>query len=82
MTHLVLARKYRPKKFEDVVGQDGIVKTLKSALEQDRMAHALLFTGSRGVGKTTIANCCKSTCLSVTARSGALWNLRSLCRDR
>ena len=55
MNHLVLARKYRPKLFDQVVGQDVIVATLKAALEKNRMAHALLFTGGRGIGKTTIA---------------------------
>lgn len=55
MNHLVLARKYRPKLFEEVVGQDVIVATLKAALVKNRMAHALLFTGGRGIGKTTIA---------------------------
>lgn len=55
MTHLVLARKYRPRRFDEVVGQDLIVKTLKAAIGKDRVAHALLFTGGRGIGKTTIA---------------------------
>lgn len=55
MSHVVLARKYRPKNFKDVVGQDLIVQTLMSAVSKDRLAHAFLFTGSRGVGKTTIA---------------------------
>jgi DNA polymerase-3 subunit gamma/tau len=55
MNHLVLARAYRPKNFADVVGQDLIVSTLKAAIEKNRMAHALLFTGGRGIGKTTIA---------------------------
>jgi DNA polymerase-3 subunit gamma/tau len=55
MSHLVLARKYRPQLFAQVVGQDVIIDTLKAALSKNRMAHALLFTGSRGIGKTTIA---------------------------
>ena len=55
MNHLVLARKYRPKTFDQVVGQDVIIATLKAALQKNRMAHALLFTGGRGIGKTTIA---------------------------
>jgi DNA polymerase-3 subunit gamma/tau len=55
MNHLVLARKYRPRFFCDVVGQDVIVNTLKKALETSRVAHAMLFTGGRGIGKTTIA---------------------------
>jgi DNA polymerase-3 subunit gamma/tau len=55
MSYLVLARKYRPQTFADVVGQDVIVKTLSKALETGRIAHAFLFTGSRGVGKTSVA---------------------------
>jgi DNA polymerase III subunit gamma/tau len=55
MTHVVLARKYRPKTFSQVVGQDLIVSTLKAAITKDRVAHALLFTGGRGTGKTTVA---------------------------
>ncbi|MCC7111769.1 MAG: DNA polymerase III subunit gamma/tau, partial [Deltaproteobacteria bacterium] len=51
----VLARKYRPQSFTDVAGQDAVVGTLMRALEQGRVAHAFLFTGSRGVGKTTLA---------------------------
>lgn len=55
MTHVVLARKYRPKQFSQVVGQDTAVATLKTAILKNRVAHALLFTGGRGTGKTTVA---------------------------
>jgi DNA polymerase-3 subunit gamma/tau len=55
MGHLVLARKYRPQNFDQVIGQDSVVDTLKAAISSGRFAHAYLFTGSRGVGKTTIA---------------------------
>jgi len=55
MTYQVLARKYRPQTFHDVVGQDSVVQTLVRALSTGRIAHAFLFTGSRGVGKTTLA---------------------------
>jgi len=51
----VLARKWRPQKFDQVVGQSAIVRTLRNALEQGRVAHAYCFSGIRGVGKTTIA---------------------------
>jgi DNA polymerase-3 subunit gamma/tau len=51
----VLARRYRPKKFTEVIGQDPIVKTLKNGLRSGRLAHAYLFCGSRGTGKTTLA---------------------------
>ncbi len=55
MAYTVLARKYRSQTFDDVVGQDPIAKTLKNAIETGRVAHAYLFSGTRGVGKTTMA---------------------------
>jgi len=55
MAYTVLARKYRPQTFEDMVGQEPVVKTLRNELSQNRVAHAYLFCGSRGVGKTTAA---------------------------
>ena len=55
MSYLVLARKYRPQSFADLVGQEHVTKTLGNAIAQDRVAHAFLFTGVRGVGKTTSA---------------------------
>lgn len=55
MTYLVLARKYRPQTFEEVVGQAHVTLTLKNAIGGDRVAHAILFSGPRGTGKTTIA---------------------------
>ena len=55
MSYVVLARKWRPQKFSDLVGQEAITKTLQNAIELERVSHALLFTGSRGVGKTTSA---------------------------
>lgn len=51
----VLARKYRPRRFEDLIGQEAMVRTLKNAFETDRIAHAFMLTGVRGVGKTTTA---------------------------
>ena len=55
MSELVIYRKYRPQKFSEVVGQDHIIKTLISALSSGKVAHAYLFAGPRGTGKTTIA---------------------------
>lgn len=55
MTYQVLARKWRPQNFADLVGQDHVVRALVNALDQDRVHHAFLFTGTRGVGKTTVA---------------------------
>ena len=55
MTYTVIARRYRSQTFDDVVGQDAIAKTLKNAIQMGRVAHAYLFCGTRGVGKTTMA---------------------------
>ena len=55
MSYLVLARKWRPKTFADTVGQDHVLTALVNALESGRLHHAYLFSGTRGVGKTTIA---------------------------
>ena len=55
MSYLVLARKWRPKRFSELVGQEHVVRALTNALDSGRVHHAFLFTGTRGVGKTTIA---------------------------
>jgi DNA polymerase-3 subunit gamma/tau len=55
MAYLVLARKYRPQRFEEMSGQEHVVRTLSNALRTGQLAHAFLFTGPRGVGKTTAA---------------------------
>jgi DNA polymerase-3 subunit gamma/tau len=55
MSYQVLARKYRPKSFETLVGQEHVVRALTHALDQQRLHHAYLFTGTRGVGKTTLS---------------------------
>ena len=55
MSYQVLALKYRPQTFDEVVGQNHVTTTLSNAISQDRVAHALLFTGPRGTGKTTLA---------------------------
>jgi DNA polymerase III subunit gamma/tau len=55
MAYQVIARKYRPQRFSDVVGQEHVTQTLRNAIEQSRIAHAYLFVGPRGTGKTTIA---------------------------
>lgn len=55
MAYLALARKYRPQNFDEIVGQDFVVKTLSNAIELGRISHAYLFTGPRGVGKTSTA---------------------------
>ena len=55
MSYQVLARKWRPKNFNEVIGQDHITRTLKNSVKTQKIAHAYLLTGTRGVGKTTIA---------------------------
>src|SRR3982750_3633275 len=54
-TYQVIARKWRPQTFDDVVGQDHVVRTLKNAIVRNRIAHAYLFVGPRGTGKTSTA---------------------------
>ena len=53
--YIVLARKYRPKKFSDIIGQDEVCSVIEGAIKLNRVAHAFLFSGTRGIGKTTIA---------------------------
>src|SRR5881397_3415173 len=55
MNYQVIARKFRPQVFEEVVGQKPIIQTLQNAIQMDRIGHAYLFSGPRGVGKTTTA---------------------------
>ena len=55
MAYTVLARKYRSQTFDDIVGQEPISQTLKNAIKTGRVAHAYLFSGTRGIGKTTMA---------------------------
>ena len=55
MPYQVLARKYRPQRFEDVIGQEHVTQTLKNAITQQRIAHGYIFSGHRGIGKTTVA---------------------------
>src|SRR3989442_1693556 len=65
MSYQVIARKYRPQRFADVVGQGHVTQTLSNAIEQNRIAHAYLFCGPRGTGKTTIARIF-AKCLNAT----------------
>lgn len=55
MSYQVLARKYRPQKFSEVIGQEHVTRTLRNAIEQGRIAHGYIFSGHRGIGKTTVA---------------------------
>src|SRR6267378_647331 len=68
MSYQVLARKYRPQKFSDVIGQEHVTKTLKNAIEQERIAHGYIFSGHRGIGKTTVA---RILAMALNCRSAA-----------
>ncbi|MCJ7543065.1 MAG: DNA polymerase III subunit gamma/tau [Phycisphaerae bacterium] len=81
--YLVLARKYRSETFDQVVGQEPIARTLVHAIESSRVAHAYLFTGTRGVGKTTMARILAKAlnCLSVDAPTPNPCNRCDACRS-
>src|SRR5690625_6584521 len=68
MSYQVLARKWRPRNFHELVGQEHVQRALVNALDQGRLHHAYLFTGTRGVGKTTLARIL-AKCLNCTAKS-------------
>ncbi len=55
MSYIVLARKWRPQNFDDLIGQEAVVRTIKNALSSEKIVHAYLFSGPRGVGKTSAA---------------------------
>ena len=72
MTYQVLARKWRPRDFASCVGQEHVVRALTHALEQQRLHHAYLFTGTRGVGKTTLSRILAKclNCVGLDGRGG------------
>jgi DNA polymerase-3 subunit gamma/tau len=78
MAYLVLARKYRPQTFDDVVGQAHVTRTLKNAIESGRVAHAMLFSGPRGTGKTTVA---RILAKAMNCESGATATPCNACRS-
>ncbi|MBX6422738.1 DNA polymerase III subunit gamma/tau [Thermosulfurimonas sp. F29] len=81
MGYLVLARKYRPQRFVEVVGQPHVVRTLQNALRKGRLAHALLFSGIRGVGKTTVARIVAKALNCEADDPGEPCNVCSPCRE-
>ncbi len=81
MGYLVLARKYRPQTFGDVVGQEEVGRTLKRSIERDRVAHAYLFCGPRGVGKTSMARIFAKALNCPEVRDGEPCNTCDVCED-
>ena len=75
MSYQVLARKYRPQRFSDVIGQEHVTRTLQNAIAQQRVAHGYIFSGHRGIGKTTIA---RILAMALNCRSKPiLWRSRA-----
>ena len=70
MSYIVLARKYRPQRFDDLIGQETVVKTLKNALAEGKIAHSYLFSGPRGIGKTSAARIVAKSLNCINGPSG------------
>ncbi|HZV98923.1 MAG TPA: DNA polymerase III subunit gamma/tau [Methylophilaceae bacterium] len=81
MSYQVLARKWRPRSFEALVGQEHVVRALTNALEQQRLHHAYLFTGTRGVGKTTLARILAKSLNCETGITATPCGICSACLD-
>src|SRR5512142_68887 len=81
MSYQVLARKWRPRRFQELVGQDHVVRALVNALENNRLHHAFLFTGTRGVGKTTIARILAKSLNCETGISATPCGICSACTE-
>lgn len=81
MSYLVLARKYRPGTFEAVEGQEVVTRTLKHAIERDRVGHALLFCGPRGVGKTSVARVFSKALNCLNRKNGEPCNECAHCTE-
>src|SRR5690606_38493484 len=81
VSYQVIARKYRPQSFQDLIGQDHISQTLINALKADRFPHALLFSGTRGVGKTSSARVLAKTLICPNAQDFKPCNECTACKD-
>ena len=81
MSYQVLARKWRPRSFREMVGQTHVLKALINALDSQRLHHAYLFTGTRGVGKTTIARIIAKCLNCETGVSSTPCGVCSICKE-
>src|SRR3974390_3055987 len=78
--YTVLARRYRPQQFSDLVGQEAVAQALTNALQSNRVAHAYLFTGARGVGKTSCARILAKALNCVQGPTGTPCDVCDLCK--
>ena len=81
MSYQALARKYRPQRFSDIIGQETVVRTLQNAIEQNRIHHAWLFSGVRGIGKTTVARILAKALNCVNGPATEPDNTCTICRE-
>ena len=81
VSYLVLARKYRPQQFDDLVGQEHVARTLTNAIKLDRVHHAYLFTGARGVGKTSAARILAKALCCVQGPTATPCGVCDFCRE-
>src|SRR5450755_3236635 len=81
MSYIVLARKWRPKRFAEMVGQEHVVRALSNALDSGKVHHAFLFTGTRGVGKTTVARILAKSLNCETGPSSNPCGVCAACRE-
>src|SRR3954454_2766256 len=81
MSYQVIARKWRPQKFDDVVGQQAVTRTLKNALASKRLAQSFVFAGPRGVGKTTTARILARALSCATGPTADPWGECAACRE-
>src|SRR6476620_5399055 len=78
--YVVIARRYRPQTFEELVGQEHVAKALQQAITSDRVGHAYLFTGARGVGKTSAARILATALNCVTGPTPTPCNVCDVCQ--